>query len=73
MGKLHGLLTQLVPLPLPKRFHCACECGADATKFMPHVYLVNRALTSVNLCDNYLEAEGAKVVAKVLPQCEYVV
>ena len=34
---------------------------------------VNRALTSVNLSGDNLEAEGVKAVAKVLPQCEYVI
>ena len=34
--------------------------------------LVNRALTSVDLSDNNLKAEGAQTVAAALPQCKYV-
>ena len=59
------------------------DCGVDAAEV--HVGtlfdewsdifltdLVNRTLTSVDLSGNNFRAEGAKVVADVLPQCKYV-
>ena len=47
--------------------------SASCAMLVANEIKVNRALTSVNLSDNYLQAEGAKVVAEVLPQCKYVV
>ena len=47
--------------------------GAGCAVLVANEMKVNRALTSINLSDNLLGAEGAKSVAGVLPQCEYVV
>ena len=45
---------------------------ADISTPDSHAGLANRALTSVDLSDNNLKAKGAKAVAEVLPQCQYV-
>ena len=47
-----------------------CDCWYPILD--SHLRRVNRALTSVNLSDNDIQAEGAKAVAVVLPQCKYV-
>ena len=45
---------------------------ANTSRYRLVTALVNRALTCFNLSKNGIDAEGAKAVAAVLPQCKYV-
>ena len=64
---LCGFTGNETELDLSQKGLYACCAVLVANEIM-----VNRALTSVNLSGNELRAEGAKAVAEVLPQCEYV-